>query len=373
MSETPLHIICLDVPFPPDYGGAIDMFYRIKALKELGFKLNLHIFEYGRGKHKELEAFGKVNYYKRKRSMWHLFSKRPFIVQSRKNYYLLENLLQDNAPILFEGIHTTWYLEHPEIQKRTTLVRMHNVEHEYYRGLAYQSSFLKKLFFQLEAYKLKNYQAILSQPSAILAIKEEEADRLRHLNSKVLVLPASLPLIEGKYMHTKRYALFHGNLSVQENLNAAFYIIRTLSGVINKEFSLIIAGKNPPNKLVNFCRKHNISLIANPSEKQMNKLVQEAHIHVLHTDNISGIKLKLLSCLYSSGHLLVNPKMVEGTPLTKFCVVAEDAKELKMHFLGLRNSAPSEEEFDDRKKFIETYFNNNLNCSIIQKILSNEI
>ena len=101
------------------------MYYRIKALKELGLKLTLHVFEYGRGKHKELDALGEVHYYRRKRSIWQLFSGRPFIVQSRKNKLLLEQLLQNDAPILFEGIHTTWYLEHPEIKKRMTLVRMH--------------------------------------------------------------------------------------------------------------------------------------------------------------------------------------------------------------------------------------------------------
>ena len=125
-----LHIVCLDVPFPADYGGAIDMFYRIRALHKLGFELVLHVFEYGRGKQKELEKYGEVNYYPRSRSVLHLLSSRPFIVQSRKNNRLLQNLLKDDAPILFEGIHTTWCLEHEAIQRRITFVRMHNVEHE---------------------------------------------------------------------------------------------------------------------------------------------------------------------------------------------------------------------------------------------------
>lgn len=348
------------------------MFYRIQALKELGFNLTLHIFEYGRGRHKELDVYGEVHYYQRKRSIWQVFSKRPFIVQSRKNKQLLERLIQDDAPILFEGIHTTWYLEHPQIQKRTSLVRMHNVEHEYYRLLGKQSSFLKKLFFQLESSKLKKYQSILNHCTGVLAIKEDEAVQLHHLNRNVKVLPASLPTIEGRYLPTKRYALFHGNLSVPENAHAAIYLIKTLSGVINKEFALVIAGKNPSKKLVQLCQSHEITLIANPSEKQLDQLVQEAHIHVLHTENASGIKLKLLSCLYSSGHLLVNPKMVEGTPLAEYCVIYEDAKDLKMHFLGLRNSSLSRESFEQRKAFIQSHFNNVKNCMLIQNLLSNE-
>ena len=126
MENKNLHIICLDVPFPADYGGAIDMFYRIKALHQLGYNLTLHVYEYGRGKHAELNQFGNVIYYSRKRSFLNLFSSRPFIVQTRKNKKLLDNLLKDDFPILFEGIHTTWFLENSEIQKRTTIVRMHN-------------------------------------------------------------------------------------------------------------------------------------------------------------------------------------------------------------------------------------------------------
>jgi hypothetical protein len=373
LTETQLHIVCLDVPFPPDYGGAIDMYYRIQALKKLGFKLTLHIFEYGRGKHKELEALGEMHYYKRRRSIWQMFSRRPFIVQSRKNKQLLDRLLLDNSPILFEGIHTTWYLEHPEIKKRTTLVRMHNVEHEYYKSLGKQSSFLKRIFYQVEATKLKNYQSILGHCSAVLAIKEEESDRLQTLNPKVHVLPASFPELEGKFIPTKRYALFHGNLSIPENIHAAVHLIKTLSGVINPEFGLIIAGKNPSKKLAKLCNSNNVLLIANPSEKKLEQLIQEAHIHVLHTENASGIKLKLLSCLYSSGHILVNPKMVQGTPLADFCVIYEDAKDLKINFLGLRNSSLSEDEFEKRKAYIQTYFNNTQNCLLIKRILSNEI
>jgi hypothetical protein len=372
LTEKKLHIICLDVPFPTDYGGAVDMYYRIQALKEMGFKLTIHIFEYGRGKQKALEAFGSVNYYRRKRSLWYLFSKRPFIVESRNSKELLDRLLSDSAPILFEGIHTTLYLKHPEIQKRTTLVRMHNVEDEYYRGLGKQSGLLRKLFFQMEAVKLKKYQSILADCSAILAIKEGDANQLYELNSNVYVLPASFPPLEGEYIPTKRYALFHGNLSVPENIQAALYLIKNLSGVINQEFSLVIAGKRPPKKLALLCQKSGVTLFSNPSEKQMNQLIQEAHIHVLHTENASGIKLKLLSCLCSSGHLLVNPQMVEGTPFAEFCVIAENAKDLKIHFLGLKNVSLSREDYGKRKTFVETNFNNVENCRLIARFLNDE-
>jgi hypothetical protein len=373
LEKTKLHIVSLDVPYPADYGGVIDIFYRIKALHKLGFEITLHVFEYGRGKQPELEKYAKVYYYKRNRSILHLLSKRPFIVQSRKNKILLENLLKDDAPILFEGIHTCWYLENEQIQRRLTFIRMHNIEHEYYDGLVKNSKFFKRLFFRQEVNKLKDYQFILSKATHILAIKKQDAEQLKKLNSNISVLPASVPEIEGAFVKVKRYALFHGNLSVPENYKAALWIIQTLKSVLDPTFPLIIAGKNPGKKLQEICKKNSIDLIINPSEKQLDQLVQEAQIHVLHTSVPSGIKLKLLSCLHSSGHIMLNSMMVEGTPLEDFCVVSDDAKDYKMHYLGLMNKTLTAEEFEKRHLFIQKNFNNEHNCLLLKNlILSHE-
>ncbi len=369
MENKNLHIICLDVPYPADYGGAIDMFYRIKALHSLGLNLTLHVFDYGRGKQSELNQFGKVIYYNRKSSFINLFSSRPYIAQTRKNKILLENLLKDDCPILFEGIHTTWYLENREIQNRTTIVRMHNLEDEYYQGLKKNSSFLKKIFFQQEAIKLKKYQAILSKASFILAIKDSDAEKLKQINPAVFVLPASIPDIQGKFTKVKRYALFHGNLSVPENEKAAIWIIEALKNVIDPTFPLIIAGKNPSQKLKFLCKKEEIQLIENPDEHSLLHLIQEAQIHVLHTSIPSGIKLKLLSCVHSSGKILVNSNMVAGTSLESFCTIANDAKEFKLHFIGLQTDALTIEEFEERSTFINKHFNNRRNCQLIVKLM----
>ena len=50
-----LQIVIFDNPCPPDYGGVIDVFYKIKALKALGVRIlkknksyliyRLHVFE----------------------------------------------------------------------------------------------------------------------------------------------------------------------------------------------------------------------------------------------------------------------------------------------------------------------------------------
>ena len=55
MPEKRLHIISHDVPWPADYGGVVDLFYKLKALHAEGIKIKLHCFLYGsRNKQDEL-------------------------------------------------------------------------------------------------------------------------------------------------------------------------------------------------------------------------------------------------------------------------------------------------------------------------------
>ena len=35
-----LHIVSFDVPFPPNYGGVIDVFYKLIELKKLGVEIH---------------------------------------------------------------------------------------------------------------------------------------------------------------------------------------------------------------------------------------------------------------------------------------------------------------------------------------------
>lgn len=361
----------MDVPYPADYGGAVDIFYRIKALSELGVEIILHVFEYGRGKQPELEKYAKVIYYKRRKGLLSQLSLRPYIVESRKNKQLLVNLKADDAPILFEGIHTCVYLEDEEIQKRLTIVRMHNVEHEYYRGLKKNASLLKKWFFRIESYKLERYQSTLKLAKHLLAIKEKDAEKMELFHPHVSVLPASIPEINGKFTVVGRYALFHGNLSVPENEKAAIWIIDTLDSLIDQHFELVVAGKNPGKKLKILCEKAGVKLVSNPTERELNKLIQEAQIHVLYSGVSSGIKLKLLHCLHSSGHILLNEKMLGNPAFESFCVVANNPKDYKMHFIGLQNKVLDREEFEQREKFLEKHFDNKVNCKVIIKLIDN--
>ena len=109
-----LHVISFDNPFPPNYGGVIDVYYKLKALKEAGVEITLHIFEYGRAQAQELNQLcEKVFYYPRRTFVNPFVGSLPYIVSTRNDATLLQNLLVNNAPILFEGLHACYFLNEP--------------------------------------------------------------------------------------------------------------------------------------------------------------------------------------------------------------------------------------------------------------------
>ena len=362
----------MDVPWPADYGGAIDIFFRIRALHQLGFEITLHSFEYGRGQqHQALDKYTKrCCFYKRKKRFFDWLSPIPFIVKTRSNKELIENLLQDDAPILFEGLHSTFFLGDERLKNRIKLVRTHNVEHDYYSGLATQTSGIKKLFFNTEARKLRNYEPILKQASHVLAIQENDCAHFKTINSHVHLLPASIPPFEQAcFVETQAFCLFHGNLSVKENESAAAWILDALK---QSDIDLTIAGKNPSEKLKVLCNSESVRLITNPTQEEMEVLIQSARVHVLYTHQSTGLKLKLLSALNSSGHVLVNDKMLDGTDLAVFCHTANSQANFCDAVRKLMIHGCTADVFDARQRFLKTHYSTVENCRLIARLLNAE-
>ena len=144
-SDNHIHIVSFDIPCPVNYGGVIDVFFKLKALVERGFKVHFHCFEYGREHSERLEALCETTqYYKRDMSFWKAFSKIPYIVTSRISEDLIQDLLKDDYPIILEGLHSCGVLLDPRMKGRKIFVRSHNVEHDYYQYLAETEKNLRK-------------------------------------------------------------------------------------------------------------------------------------------------------------------------------------------------------------------------------------
>lgn len=334
MSDKHLHIISFDVPYPPNYGGVIDVFYKIKELHEKGVRIHLHIIEYpGRDRAPELEQYCEiVNYYPRLTGMKSAFTLQPYIVQSRRSPAMLNNLLKDDYPILFEGLHSCFYIDHPKLSKRLLIYRESNIEHHYYYNLfKAESHWGKKAYFLMESFKLLLFQKKLKHADIMMVVSKGDRDYLQKVfpEKQVNFIPSfHANTSVQSYVGSGDYFLYHGNIEVPENEAAAKFLI---SKVFAKtKHKLIIAGMNPPRSIYQLAAKHkNLEIIANPKEAEMTRLIKDAHANILVTFQASGLKLKLLNTLYNGRHCIVNSTMLNGTDLEDICIIGNKASDLR--------------------------------------------
>ena len=375
-----MHVICFDQPFPPTYGGAIDVFYRIKALHEAGVPLTLHIFLYhDRKQQPEMEALAdKVFYYKRNLGIRKNLSFKPYIVESRNNVELLENLCLDNEPILFEGLHTTFFLNHQKLHGRKKIVRMHNIEHRYFLALAKNKlCSLKSPYYIVESMKLRFYERVLRHASLILPISTEDCKELerRYPHNEVRLMdcffdnaPAKNDFINR--IVSEKYILYHGNLALAENIRAAKYLISHYEEIVPDGWKLVIAGRKPDKALFSLAKgKGNIVVLSNPSPKELENILANAHINLLVTFQKTGVKLKLLNTLAKShGFCIVNSNMLYGTTLKPLCHEANTPEEIRKTIEILAKKPVREDEYLERQEKLKTFGFNNIN--IILSFLS---
>ena len=357
-----LHIISFDIPYPANYGGAIDVFHKIRCLHKQGIKVILHCFEYGGRKHStELGALCEtVYYYKRDMSFINLFSPLPFNVKSRISTELKQNLLKDDYPILFEVLHTCYLLNDPELGKRKKLFRHSNIEHDYFLELAKgEHSFFKKIYLQREASKLKRFEKQITYADCILSVSETDLAYFKktYPNTPAVYLPSFHGFDELQCKPGKGdYLLYHGNLSISENYNAAIWLIEHVFSNIN--YPVIIAGLNPPPNLVDKIKLHShISLKQNCSETEMNELIKNAQIHCLYTEQATGLKLKLLNVLYSGRFVIANNNMLAGTQLTAACAIANSPKEYSDQINSLFSKEFTTADIENREQLISSMNN----------------
>lgn len=361
-----------NVPWPADYGGVIDVYYRIKALAALGVKIHLHCYTYGRKPAKELEPLCEsVHYYKRETYPWHLLVRRPYIVSSRCSKELLRNLKKDSYPILLEGLHNGFVME--QLTDRTVMMRAHNIEHEYYGRLAKSASnALRRLYLNMDARKLRRYEPVMKKASAVLAITDNDAHHFEELGCRnVLTIPAFHPQDEVSIQEGRGdYALYQGDLSVPDNIEAALFLMREVFN--HSEHRLIIAGRNPQPQVLKEKQNHaNVTLESDVSSERMEQLIREAQVNIMVTRQETGVKLKLLHALYLGRHCLVNSSMVANSHLEQACVIADSAAGMRSQLDRLMNQEFNRESIEKRKVQLGMRYSNLENAKKIVAHLLN--
>lgn len=366
-----IHIVSFAVPFPADYGGVIEVFHKIKALHKIGVKIHLHCFLYDGLKRSDVleEYCEEVYYYDRVTGWKNLLKWSPYIVISRKNPELLNNLLKDKHPILFEGVHSTAFINHSLLKDRKKFVRMANIESNYYKGLLKASTnWMYKLYYAMEAMKLSNYEKRLQSAEKLIAISKLEYRILGvYYGEQVAYIPPFHPFEKIELKEIDNYILYHGNLKVEENDLAAHYLVENIFSKLRHQ--CIIAGKSPSEKLKKLIAIYdNISLVESPDNDEMQNLVQRAKVNVLFTEQSTGLKLKLLNVLFNGHAVIVNRAITEGTLLNDVVVETNDDDEMIFQIdkamLDHINT-----DYETRQNALSELYDNSLNAEKLSQLI----
>ncbi|APG63858.1 hypothetical protein LPB136_13350 [Tenacibaculum todarodis] len=351
-----IHLVSFDNPYPPNYGGVIDVFYKIKKLHKLGVDIILHINVFDtQNQQPELEKYcKKIYYYKRKNNFLSLFSILPFRVKSRSNYQLTINLKSETIPIIFEGLHSIYPLL--KFNFKDAYIRTHNIEHKYFFELSKsEKNIFKKALFYVEAIKLRRIETNLKRTKGIFTISPiEQRYFLSKFGLKSKYIPAFHEAKKNNNLFSKgNFILYHGNLNVSENVTAAMFLIDVYK---NSEFNLVIAGTFKNKLLLREINKHdNIVYNPIPNQEELDKLFAQAHINILITFQNTGIKLKLLNTLYKGKFIIANKFMVEKTGLEKLCKIANNKQEILAETLNLFKKEFSSEEILERELILKEF------------------
>jgi hypothetical protein len=359
-----MHVISFDNPWPPSYGGVIDVYYKLRALKDLGVRITLHAYEYGRKPDRHLnEICEKVYYYERRTFVNPFIGSLPYIVSTRNGEELLQNLLKDKSPILFEGLHTCYFLTHKALAGRHKVVRMHNIEHDYYRKLEeVESNFFKKYFFSKEAARLESFEHVLERADVVAAISVNDQTTLESRYERVVHLPPFHANNEITAMPGRGdYVFYHGNLSVGENDEAARYLVTEVFA--NNDIPFYIAGNKPSSALRNLVEgRNNIRLFNHLSTGQISELIAKAHINILPTFQSTGIKLKLINVLYQGRFAVCNSLMVCNTGVEDLCHIADDPVAMLTEVQMLMKKKFTAHDVQKRVDALRGRFNNETNA-----------
>ena len=371
MQNKAIHIISFDNPYPPIYGGVIDVYYKIKALHEIGMEIYLHCFVAKiPNEFPELEAITKkVFFYKASKNPLLLISRIPFSVICRNDKKLLQNLEEVVAPILFEGLKTAYLVHKNQLQNHTKILRLHNIEQYYYKGISKsETSFFYKILFYLESKKYEHFDKIIHKFDKVMALSHFENEYAnRKFGNSVYV-----PVFHGNEMNNRlssfgKYALYHGDLRTSDNNRAVAFLIKVFKKIPN--YSLLIASSCGAD----FVKRKkasasNISFVSIKNEDHLDDLLESAHINVMLSFQQSGTKLKLINSLYKSRFCIINKNMVDDEMVRNCCEMAETETE----FIAAVNRLRSQPylDFEKRKSVLAPILNDATNVKLIATLIA---
>ncbi|NMH26664.1 glycosyltransferase family protein [Flavobacterium silvaticum] len=365
----PLHIVSFDNPFPPVYGGVIDVYYKVRALHKIGYRIQLHCFvaDIPDSVPAELsEVTDQVFFYRKRRNLFDFLSAKPYSVMLRRHPDLKSNLEKTCAPILFEGLKPTAVNQLASVQKK--ILRLQNIEQDYFFGIAKsETNVFKKLAYWFEGLKYEKYEPVISEFDAVVTLSRYENQHVQNLIGK----SHYIPLFHGnekvlELSGSGEFAIYAADFNTPDNRRAAAFIIDVFT---ETDFPLIITGSGGEEDIKQRIGKSKkITFVKTQSYPELQQLLASAHINVMFSFQKSGSKLKVVNGLFNSRHCLINENMIDDPELVRLCHVANN----KAQYLEKVKELWEQpfEDYEERKAVLEKVLSDVENAKKLAAIIN---
>lgn len=374
MANKVLHLVSFDNPYPANYGGAIDVFYKIKALKENGIQVILHCFTKGDlTAHDELlKVVRTVNFYKTSTPYLSLFSAVPYSVMCRTNTELLHNLKAVEAPILFESLKTTFLVANHDLDNEKVFLRLHNNEELYYKGLSKSiSNIFKKVIFYAEGIKFNKFNNFYKKYNQVFTLSQLETNYIKKHTSTVSYIPVFHGNKEITPLSNKgEFCFYHGDLAIADNLKVVKFLIKIFKSL--PHIKLVIASSKAEKKVKEWIGKQeNVNFEKLTSDEHLSQFFKKAHINIAWSFQPSGTKLKVINSLYKSRFSIINNNIVDDSRILDCCTLVNSMEELKEAIEELMQKEYTKEIYNARKINLLDCLDDNANASKLISYLYN--
>jgi polysaccharide biosynthesis protein PslH len=327
-------IVSPDFPYPPNHGGRVDIWGRIKVLHEMGFSIDLlaTVKEPPRPHDIDIvyQFVNEIMLCKRKTGVHALMSLKPYQVTSRTPLSRVK-LSRKYHFVLLETEYVAPILDNDSLLGERFILREHNDESSYFRGLAKSvGSGWKKMYYLSESVKfrfmssglqkrIKNLMFIsYDEHARFIAEKRLERDTC---NPIFLPPPSARQEFETLPLDTRR-VLFLGSLFAPNNVYAIKWYIDHVHQKLRDipEYKLVISGNTKGadptfvKRIRTLCGKYNdIVFYENPENTDL--IYSQCAVFVNPMHHGAGVKLKTINAIESGLPVVSTTVGKEGTGL----------------------------------------------------------
>ena len=291
----------------------------------------------------------------------------PYSVSTRSDESLLERLNQNDFPIIFHGIESTYFLSRGHFNDRKTIIRLQTWKHQKYKKLFHTNPIgFHKIRYKLKELRYAKFEKNLCQKHKCIAtIKtNQDTNELTHETlSHFIGMSTPMGIVGNGH-----YCLFHGDFSNKSTELAAQWLLKEVFNEV--ELPFVIVAKNPSVEIENLAHeKSHTCIVSNPSDKELVELIKKAHINILPTIGLSEKNNDLILSTQIGRHILINRERADITGLQRICHIADTAKEFREKITALFDLPFTNTDIEKRERVTREEFDDKTNAAKLIKLL----